>query len=901
VILGHVCPLDSRPQGWYSLLFIPRGSGAEVNSHQTSTERRRSERALKSLPLVVRGVDLLGQPFEERTMTLAYNSHGCRYTSTHHLPRNSWVTLELPANATGSTQTDPLRARVAWVQRPHSIRDFFQIAVELETPANVWKAEEGSAGAMSPDLRSTLAATANQATGEGRDEPGPGDAANEIDAAHGEAQGFEPTQYAPLHLGSDSPLIRGLRAELDRQAKEAAANAAEEARNSVRSAVEENERSSSARAEELFAQWKAQLEQVQDQARAEYSAHVSAQQNEFLQNVKAELDATVHQARELVGHLDHQTETLRSVSETAREKASQVAQSLLQLEAAEGAREARSAASHSQEELEAQENLATGWRRRLESEMQVAQKQWNELLQSSLDSNLHHMIGQISAHSQEILQAAEKKMTERLGELREPFAKAAEEARDTIAGIQTSLGQEVQRARGSLTEVEQVAGRTKEISEQLEAASHDTLNQLHQRLEKILDTHTAEMNRRADGISANLSQKVGSSLDSVGYQFLERTVAETEGRLAPHLERVPALLRELENREVQTEESLRVHRERLRQLAENNQREVDMRIAATTASLHADFEAARRDALAKWSEELDGSGVRAAHAAAESLGRTSEWFQQEARARLQVLVEQALVTAGAGLGEKTAAATQSFETQLAAQASAHLTQIREQVEGVASEVTGHARTELERAAEAAAASFGQVLHSESDRQRVEFQAATSGIQRERAEEFDHATQELLHKLDVNAWSSVEGFRTRMADHLETAVVEGRGALHSEFASALESYRTERDAHKQQWIEHLERLSGDATGEYQEKLQTTGDAWVVSSMRRLNEHGQNGIESLLRTADQALRDSFAKVFEGLSEMLRERSAGSAGAGGATGFGQISNRDSGESSAPHNNVI
>jgi len=876
-----------------------------VNSHNTSTERRRSERALESLPLVVRGVDLLGQPFEERTTTLAFNRHGCRYSSTHHLPRNSWVTLEIPASGSGSKEGDPLRARVAWVQRPHSIRDFFQIAVELETPANVWKGEAArSPGAVPEELPSGLASTLTSLMNKAirRNRPESESRGSEtVEERSEQAPGFEPTQYAPLDVTSDSPLIRGLRAELDRQAKEAAEIAAEEARQSLAQSAQENERKLSVSAEESIGNWKAQLEQVQNQARAEYSAQLSAQQKEFLQNVKSELDATLNQARELVGHLNHQTETLRSASQTAQERSSQVAQSLMQLEAAEAARATRPAAGHSQEELEEQENLAASWRQRLESEMQVAQKQWNELLQSSLDSKLHHMVGQISAHSQEILQTAEKKMTERLGELREPFAKAAEEARDTIAGIQVSLDREVQRARGSLTEVEQVAGRTKEISEQLEAASHDTINQLHRRLEKILDTHTAEMNRRADGISTNLSQKVGSSLDSVGHQFLERTIAETESRLAPHLERVPLLLRELDAREAQTEESLRVHRERLRQLAENNHREVEAQISTTSATLHADFEAARRDALGKWSEELDASGVRAAHSAAEALGRTSEWFQQEARARLQVLVEQALVTASAGLGEKTAAATHSFETQLAAQASAHLAQIREQVEGVASEVTGRSRTELDRAAEAAAASFGEVLHAESDRQTLEFRSTTSGIQRERAEEFDHATQELLHKLDVNAWTSMESFRTRMAEQLETSASEGRNALNSEFTSALENYRAERETHKQEWIEHLDRLSNEATGKYHEKLQSAGDAWVVSSMRRLNEHGQNGIESLLRTSDQALRESFAKVFEGLSEMLRERASSAAGVGNVPGFSQIPNREGTESSSSRNKIV
>ncbi len=854
-----------------------------MNSHPTHTERRRSERAFESFPLVVRGVDLLGQPFEERTTTLAFNTHGCRYSSTHHLPRNSWVTLELPASAR-ARNAEPLRARVAWVQRPHSIRDFFQIAVELETPADVW--QPGAAAEPGRDFTYPSEAHSVASSNEAATEP-----AIETSAAQDQSV-------------ADNPLIRELRAELQRQiqqtAQEAAQAAAQEAQNKVTRATEENERKLSATAEETFTRWQAELDQRQNQARAEYSASLSAQQNEFLRSVKTEMDATIRQAHDLVGQLHHQTETLRSASEVAHEKSSQVAHSLLQLEAAEAARAARPPAGQSREELDAQEGLAVGWRRRLESEMQVAQKQWNELLQSSLDSNLNHMVAQISAHSQEILQAAERKMTERLGELREPFAKAAAEARDTIAGIQSSLTQEVRRARGSLTEVEQVAARTKEISDQLEAASHDTLNQLHRRLEKILDTHTAEMNRRAEGISANLSQTAGASLDSIGHQFLQRTTAATESALAPHLEKVPALLRELESREVQTEETLRVHRERLRQLAEGSQREVDGQVTAATTNLHANFEAARRDALAKWSEELDASGVRAAHSAAEALGRTSEWFQQEARARLQVLVEQAMVTAGADLTGRIGTARQTFEGQLADQSAAHLSQIRQQVDGVAQESAGRARSEMEKAAEAAAASFGQVLSAESDRQTLEFRSTTAGIQRERIGEFEHQTQELLHKLEVNAWSSMESFRTRMAEQLESAVSEGRGVLQTEFATALGNFQAERETHRQQWAEHLERLSGEATGRYQEKLQTAGDSWISSSVRRLNEHGQNGIESLLKSADQSLRESFAKVFEGLSEMLRDRSANAAGIGTAAGFGQLPNRENSESST-RNNVI
>ena len=109
----------------------------EVDSTQPNTERRRSERVSDSLPLIVRGIDLLGQPFEERTTTLAFNLHGCRYASKHHLPKNTWVTLELPQ----SPERRNVRARVSWIQRPHSVREFFQIAAELERPANLWGLE----------------------------------------------------------------------------------------------------------------------------------------------------------------------------------------------------------------------------------------------------------------------------------------------------------------------------------------------------------------------------------------------------------------------------------------------------------------------------------------------------------------------------------------------------------------------------------------------------------------------------------------------------------------------------------------------------------------------------------------------------------------------------------------
>ena len=901
--------------------------------NQPSTERRRSERLSESLPLIVRGIDLLGQPFEERTTTLAFNLHGCRYTSKHHLPRNTWVTLDLPqgmaqgagqpnagtnsnAGVTGNSRPT-LRARVAWVQRPHSIRDFFQIAVELESPANIWgtatAAEWNNAAAARMESANPPARSIPRFNERPERNITAGDIGNSMDHFESEAKidsreihtvaapalarehDREAMNQAEVASTADSPLLRELRAELDRQAKDAVLAAAEQAREEVLQTAAASARERTNSAEELFAKWKREIEKMQAGAREEFFAQVAAKQDEALGTLKSGFEEKFGQARELLGEITRQAETLRAESGNAQEATSQMARALLQLEAADAAR-TNKAAGPSKEETAAQEGALSAWRQRLESEMTVARGQWNELLQSSLDNNLRRMVEQLGERSQEVLRNAEQKMTERLGELRQPFAQATAEARETFSGIQSALEQEVLKARSSLAEVKQVASRTEEFSAQLEAASQDTVNELHRRLERILDAQTAEMHRRMENLVADVSSRAVPALDALSNQFQERALAEAEAKLAPHLERVPALLHELAAREVQLEDSLRLHRERLRQVSENNQREVATQVAGTLASLHADFEAARKDALTKWSEELEASGVRASHAAAESIGHTSEWLQQEARARLQALVEQSFVTAEAGLGQKNADAAQKFETQLASQSAAHLGQIRAQVEGVAGEVVARTRTDLDRAAEAAAASFGQLLHEVSERETTQFATSTATTRRERAEEFDHATQELLHQLDVNAFSSVERFRAQMASQSETSIGEGRAALSAEFASALEGFRAERDAHQSEWTAQLERMSSDAAGKFQDRLQTTADSWVMASVRRLNEHGQNGIESLLRSADQALRDSCSKVFDGLAQMLRERAANGAGAGNVAGFTQAGNRDTSESPNP-----
>jgi hypothetical protein len=108
-----------------------------TTNNDPGAEKRRSARLLHSVPIIVTGTDALGQPFKESTSTVMVSCTGCKYRSTHYVPKNSALTVEINRNNTPRSRRI-MQARVVWVQRPSNYRDQFHIAVEFEVAGNVW-------------------------------------------------------------------------------------------------------------------------------------------------------------------------------------------------------------------------------------------------------------------------------------------------------------------------------------------------------------------------------------------------------------------------------------------------------------------------------------------------------------------------------------------------------------------------------------------------------------------------------------------------------------------------------------------------------------------------------------------------------------------------------------------
>jgi hypothetical protein len=103
-------------------------------------ERRRTTRLTESVPIKISGKDALGKNFQESTTTVTFDCYGCKYQSTHYLPKDSKVNVEI-------MQSEPrspgkvVEAVVIWVERPKTYRDFYGVAVEFKVAGNVWGIE----------------------------------------------------------------------------------------------------------------------------------------------------------------------------------------------------------------------------------------------------------------------------------------------------------------------------------------------------------------------------------------------------------------------------------------------------------------------------------------------------------------------------------------------------------------------------------------------------------------------------------------------------------------------------------------------------------------------------------------------------------------------------------------
>src|SRR5215468_2459307 len=419
----------------------------------TELRKRRSTRIVQAVPLVVTGVDALGRPFTERTSTLIINCHGCRYQSKHYVLKNMWVSLEVP-HSEASAPPRTVRGRVAWIQRPRTVRQLFQVALELEVPGNAWgiafppddwftfpepgpllapshEAEEGGEAhaEVSPELEFSLPLHEGEAAGSGTPDnlrvmhpPGSAtdaslqlarqvtrllsDAKQQIQAAAREAASHAVSAESRASFDQWEQKFAAARTEV--------ANEASRAIERIQKETEERTRNANtAAAESLRSElprWLApQLEQLTRELTERLYLEGEAQRTGHEQQAARASDSLrtlCGQAEETAARLKAQAEENQAQLAAAREAVTvAAAESARQSEGLAAAeREALDRSAHAaRAQLEAAlETARTNWQSHLNTELEAAHGRWQSMLESGFNT-AQKQAAALADHSQRLV------------------------------------------------------------------------------------------------------------------------------------------------------------------------------------------------------------------------------------------------------------------------------------------------------------------------------------------------------------------------------------------------------------------------------------------------------------------------------------------------------------------
>ena len=108
------------------------GSAKEDYSDVPVVVGRRSPRVSASVPIVIRGVDVTGQSFEESTWTVGVNKQGGKIATFRQWQIGDEITIENPALGRAG------KAHVVRVDEKHIPEDPCEIGVELNEAENLW-------------------------------------------------------------------------------------------------------------------------------------------------------------------------------------------------------------------------------------------------------------------------------------------------------------------------------------------------------------------------------------------------------------------------------------------------------------------------------------------------------------------------------------------------------------------------------------------------------------------------------------------------------------------------------------------------------------------------------------------------------------------------------------------
>jgi hypothetical protein len=903
---------------------------ADSNVHpEQEAQKRRTTRIVQAVPLTVTGVDALGRPFQERTSTLIINCHGARYQSKHYVLKNMWVTLEVPHSEPGHA-VRTVRGRVTWIQRPRTVRELFQVGVELEVSGNVWGIAFPpgdwfpfpESGAL-PDL-GTPPSSETQPHGDSEDEDW--STPEELAAAH--APRPEPVEdnvrVIPLPAGGDTSqqlslqvarlvtearqqilstaresaneavaaetrmLMADLHAQLMEAAKKSAAAAMaaqieetkqeiQQQRQSEREAIvsalrEETARELSQQISDARQQMDSQLAEVERARQTDFELRIQDQLHAAMQKVESAtraLGASENEARVAV-------EQMRLSSEQAATNELRLWQEQMDQRSAEA--QARLAQmDHAAKTLKEQIAAASaigeaGWRGVLDAELESASERWRERAETLIEEASRLATEKFGKNAEATGRQIERQLQQRIDVIGDSQTQVAAEADETLNTLRAAINQEIARGEAIFSQLQHSAAqldvKRREFSTQLEAASEN----LAQHGQAILEAQSGELTRRAESAVTGMADQLHSALESTGRKTVDELVGELQQRLAPQMARVEDATNKLVFDREEAEKTLAEHQARVWQASDRNLQDTVTRGKELFAQIETEFGDSARETISRWINELETKATETTQGTFEALYKSADWYEKKVQNQMQTTLQKGADQATAHLREKAAELSGMFAQELDHCSRSYVEHAQGQIQESAADAAERGSQQIAEAGNAAAAQFTERAAHLGREQFDVYASKTKTAFEQNVASMEANGAQIRSKLEGDARGFAVEFQRALSQHMQQALAQGMQDLASRIDQAKETLQSESQALQRQFRMSLDPLGNAAIDDHKKRLENASNAWLLTTVTKLTQQSEARIEELAEATERKLKAVCSAVIAEMGATLRQRLGG-----------------------------
>jgi hypothetical protein len=866
----------------------------------TELRKRRSTRIVQAVPLVVTGVDALGRPFAERTSTLIINCHGCRYQSKHYVLKNMWVNLEVPHPDPGHSPRR-VRGKVAWIQRPRTVRQLFQVALELEVPGNAWGIgfppddwfgfpEEGSflpnavappdkLGAELPSMPSGVPLPIAEA------EPGVA-APDNIRVFPAPASATD----ASMQLARQ---VARLLAEAKQQINAAAREAAVEAVSAERRlAFEQWEQKYVAFREEVAKETAHAVGTIQEEsearARTAQAAAAEALKNELPRWLAPQLEQLTHQltaqlAREGAAQRDQHEKQLATAQEALQTLCAQADEAASRLKAQAEAVQAQVAARLEDTTRKAEEDARqrdeasktqsnafaaaisemkehaaavrgeaqTSLREQLTQEAQAAQSRWQEELQSAFNAAQEQASSSLAQKAQELRK-----------QLEDESAKQTAVAREEQEAKSRKLDEALNRAQELGEKLDEHAGRIETVQQQ-------AVTGLQAQVDDALNLHRNELQRRSETMFEEINARIRSGFEAANSEALEKFDQQIQSMMAPHIQQTETALHRLAGGRSLLDAAMTMQQDRIRAAADEAFAESLTRFRENLGSVEQVLNESAQSITGRHLEELEGKVVDLKHQSVEELYKSAEWYEKKTQTQLQNLTEKLVEESGKQLRDRAGDVSGTFANELNNTSRSFVGQTRQQMEEAVHDAFERIRVLFAEAADTTSAAFTDEIQRNA---RHELEGFTELIRRsvdESKERLDATRSDFSHKLTAQQEEFLKRFQTSMADAVSRGISDAQEKVQVGFAALWDTWKKMNETNLTEVRGSLGKLSNEGAEQYRARLENISNSWMVATVATLDHQSRDVIAKIAAAAEAQLREATSQVFAQFGETLRER--------------------------------